>query len=63
MPTVKDIVTHLDTLKEEYEGLRANIADGFNDDCIDKALPKIEKLLKIRECIEAMEKYEVKVNQ
>ena len=61
MPTVKDIVTHLDTLKEEYEGLRANIADDFNDDWIDKALPKIEKLL--RECIEAMEKFEVKVNQ
>ncbi|TKI72001.1 hypothetical protein FC756_03045 [Lysinibacillus mangiferihumi] len=62
MPTVKRVIEELQKLKEEYDNLRVNIADDFNDDWIDKALVKVEKLKELRKAIEQMENLKVQVS-
>jgi len=57
--TVKQVIKDLEKLKEEYDNLRANIADDFNDDWIDKALVKVEKLKELQKAIEQMENLKV----
>lgn len=59
MLTVKQVIKDLEKLKEEYDNLRANIADDFNDDWIDKALVKVEKLKELQKAIEQMENLKV----
>ncbi|MER1986609.1 MAG: hypothetical protein ABS948_12030 [Solibacillus sp.] len=61
MLTVKDVMETIAKLEDEYHNLRANIADDFNDDWIDKALPKIEKLKSLRKAIEDAKNFEVKI--
>jgi len=57
--TVKQVIKDLEKLKEEYDNLRANIADDFNDDWIDKVLVKVEKLKELQKAIEQMENLKV----
>lgn len=59
MLTVKDVFKDLEKLKDRYNKLRSEIADDFNDDWIDKALPKVEKLKELKKAIEQMEELEV----
>lgn len=59
MLTVKQVIKDLEKLKEEYDNLRANIADDFNDDWIDKVLVKVEKLKELQKAIEQMENLKV----
>lgn len=61
MPTVKEVMETIEKLKDSYDDLRANIADEFNDNNIDIALEKIEKLKSLRQAIEHAENLEVKV--
>ena len=51
----------IEKLKDIYDDLRANIADEFNDNNIDLALEKIEKLKSLRQSIEDAENLEVKI--
>lgn len=57
--TLKQAVADLEKLKDKYDNLRANIADDFNDDWIDKALPKVEELKVLKKEIERMENLKV----
>lgn len=61
MPTVKQVMEDIKRLKDSYDNLRANIADEFNDNNINLAIEKIEKLKSLRQSIEDAENLEVKV--
>ncbi|MFS0877996.1 hypothetical protein [Solibacillus isronensis] len=60
--TLKQATKHLEQLKEHYDNLRANIADDFKDDWIDKALDKVEQLKELRRTIEQLENIEVNIH-
>lgn len=62
MPTVKEVMADIERLGNSYNQLRSEIADDFNDDWIDKALPKIEILKSLRKAINDMENLEVKLS-
>lgn len=61
MLKVKNVIDTINKLKDRYESLRREIADDFNDDSIDKALPKIEELKLLRKAICDAENLEVEL--
>lgn len=61
MLLVKDAIRTLNNLYDGYDNLRANIADEFNDNNIEIALEKVERLKSLKKAIETIENLEVKM--